>query len=213
MFIIPDEIFSIIKVGEEKGNLLFDTISDGSQPDEPLSVANVFVGQNLIPHIFSFKSAYGKYLTSDSVGQVVCNKEAIGPAAEWTLVIQSEGLAALQNAHQRFLSFDRETGRLRCDSETVGFSESFLVKCQAFRKKERLLKKFFDQDQHRKEASLTELTSLEVNEAKKSQSFILGRHKRINETSTEDLKKAAEEGNIRERLLERRIKSKHDPFC
>lgn len=214
MFIIPGEPVLLLKVNEEGGTLTLEEVE--SNADEPISAANVLVGQNLIPQVFSFKSAFGKYLTCDSVGQVSCNKEAAGPLAEWTLIIKPEGIS-LQNVHQKFLSFDPKIGRLRCDSETIGFNETFIVNCQADRKKKRLIDKFNMERRSNLKigTSQSELESLEATESKKMQSFGWGRRDKSSNSTTKsaDLKRAAEEGNLRETLLERRIKSKHDPFC
>lgn len=218
ILIVPggeEEDSGLLKVDEDTGTLKVEFID--SNEGEPSSGANVLIGQNLIPHIFSFKSAFGKYLTSDSLGQVACNKEAVSPVAEWTLIIKPEGVS-LQNVYDKFLSF--KSGRVRCDSDSIGFNEVFLVKCQAERKKNRLLKKFEAECRanHTSGISSTqELEALEEIESKKMQSFGWGRSKSsaISEAhhQTNDLKRAAESGNLRETLLERRIKSKRDPFC
>lgn len=216
IFIVPDagdedSSCCLLKVDEESGAFTVESVSLGN--DEPSSAANVLVGQNLIPHVFSFKSAFGKYLTSDSLGQVSCNKEAVGPAAEWTLLIKPEGIS-LQNVYDKFLSF--KSGRLRCDSESIGFNEVFTVKCQADRKKGRLMKKFQEESRanFKTAASTQDLAELEETESKKMQSFGWGRRESSKESKDRtDLKRAAESGNLRETLLERRIKSKHDPFC
>jgi len=103
VFIVPgEEGGGLLKVDEDTGTLKVEPIdSTTSIEHEPSSAANVLIGQNLIPHIFSFKSAFGKYLTSDSLGQVACNKEAVGPVAEWTLIIKPEGVS-LHNVYDKF---------------------------------------------------------------------------------------------------------------
>ena len=212
MFIVSGDIFSLLKVNEEGGNLSLEECEGESLPEEPLSTANVLIGQNLIPHVFSFKSPFGKYLTTDSLGQVACNKDAVSPLAEWTLIVKPDGVS-LQSVTQKVLSFDPKSGRLRCDSETIGFNETFIVKCQADRKKTRLLEKFHAERRANLKigTSQQELEILEEIEAKKMQSG--GGGISVIKSSASDLKRAAEEGNLRETLLERRIKSKHDPFC
>ena len=209
MFIVSGDTFSLLKVNEEGGNFSLEGCEGENLPEEPLSTSNVLIGQNLIPHVFSFKSPFGKYLITDSLGQVACNKDAVNPLAEWTLIIKPEGVS-LQSVNQKFLSFDPKTGRLRCDSETIGFNERFIVKCQADRKKKRLLDKFEEERRANLKigTSQKELETLEEIEVKRMQS---GGKLKI--SSSNDLKRAAEEGNLRETLLERRIKSKHDPFC
>lgn len=212
IFIIPSESISLLKISEEGGNLSLE--SSPNEGDGPQTTANVLVGQNLIPQVFSFKSAFGKYLATDSLGQVACNKDAVNPLAEWTLIIKPEGVS-LESVNQKFLSFDPETGRLRCDSETIGFNETFIVKCQADCKKLRLIEKFHSErlSTSKSSSSQQELNILEESESKKMQSFGWGRSKGKLSSESSDLKRAADDGNLREALLERRIKSKHDPFC
>lgn len=214
MLIIQDEHFYLLKIDEDRGLINFEEAVFDDTPEEPFSTANVLVGQNLIPQVFSFKSVFGKYLTTDSLGQVACNKEAVNPLAEWTIVIKPEGVA-LQNVHQKFLSFDLKNSRLRCDSETIGFKETFIVKCRADRKKTRMLNKFRAEQLANLKTGNTqlELATLEEIESKKQQSFGWGRKESKKERPATELKRAAEVGNLRETLLERRIKSKHDPFC
>lgn len=215
IFIIPGDSFSLLKISEEGGNLSLESSpNDDGIPDGPETTANVLVGQNLIPQVFCFKSSFGKYLTTDSLGQVTCNKDAVNPLAEWTLILKPEGVS-LESVNQKFLSFDPETGRLRCDSETIGFNETFIVKCQADRKKLRLIEKYKTERlaTSKSSSSQQELNLLEENESKKMQSFGWGRSKGKSSSESKDLKRAADDGNLRETLLERRIKSKHDPFC
>ena len=214
ILIVPGDNFSLLKISEEGGNLSLETCSNYEGiPDGPQSTANVLVGQNLIPQVFSFKSAFGKYLTTDSLGQVACNKDAVNPLAEWTLIIKPEGVS-FESVNQKFLSFDQKTGGLRCDSAAIGYNETFIVKCQADRKKLRIMEKYQSERRSASKgsASQQELKLLEENESKKMQSFGWGRSKGKTSGSS-DLKRAAEDGNLRETLLERRIKSKHDPFC
>lgn len=210
MIIIPGDEWSLLRVAEESGQLKLEDSKQEGIPEEPASTANVLVGQTLIPGIFSFKSAFGKYLTTDSLGQVLCNKEAVGSLAEWTLIIKPDGVA-LQSFNQKFLSFDPVSGKIRCDSDTIGFNETFMVKCQAARKRARLIEKYKLEKASNSKliTSERELAKLEENEIKKMQSY--GYKNSSNKEF--DLKRAAEEGNLRETLLERRIKSKHDPFC
>ena len=209
MIIAPGDKWSLLRVEEENGQIKIDDFEGEGIPEEPASTANVLVGQSLIPGIISFKSAYGKYLTTDSLGQVFCNKEAVSPLAEWTLILKPDG-TALQSVNQKFLSFDPISGKIRCDSETIGFNETFIVKCQAARRKDRLIQKFKSEKLSNSKfvTSERELAKMEENEAKKMQSY---GYKSVSKGV--DLKRAAEEGSLRETLLERRIKSKHDPFC
>lgn len=214
LFVVPDEPCGVFNVREEQHVLVVDPTGD-AMLEEPAAATNVLVGQTLIPQVFSFKSAFNRYLSADHLGQVSVGKEAVGPTEEWTLVLRPDGVA-LQNVHQKFLSYDRSRGRMRCDSETIGFAETFRARCQAARKRERLVKLHQETKRAQRTGHISgDLKTVEDAEARKHHSFGWGRPKRTNlpGQDTETLQRANEEGNLRETLLERRVKTKHDPFC
>lgn len=134
-----------------------DTFQDIMHKLEPNDVSQVLVGQSLIPGQYTFKTAYGKYLTSDSLGKVLANRDAVGPSEEW-IPIKTEAGFALQNVHGKFLSVDRESGRVRADSESTGFAETFQIRCHASKK--RVSKRVYEE-----QAEDYDLDSIELEQA------------------------------------------------
>jgi protein FRG1 len=196
-----------VMVCEEIGNITARKVSElnlscDTSLVEPNDVSQVFVGQSLIPGQYSLKSAFGRYLTCDTFGKVTATKEAVGPAEEWR-PIKVEGGFAFQNVHDKFLSIDRAVVKVRADMETVGFNETFLVRCQASRKVR--TKKSSEQVQ-------PNFAIVEKDETRKHVSWGGGRLK-MKKLSHSQLTGAEQEGRLHEALLEQRMKSKHDPFC
>ena len=113
---------------------------------EPEDIASVFIGSRIVGSTdrISLKTFDEKYLSSDKFGVITAEREAIGPQEEWTPIIKSEGIA-LQNTYEKFLSVDEIADggyNLRADVETIGFCETWKIKCQArFRKKVKSTKK------------------------------------------------------------------------
>lgn len=180
---------------------------------DSLTSGHVFVCQSLgRPGVVSFKTAHGRYLSSSKLGQLECNKEAVGPAEEWQIVCSSSsGAFMLQNSlFGRLLAYAQ--GRLRVDADqqssgSDGLSAARLrFFCQAARRKERLLAAHQARLSTRSPAE--DLSALAAIETKKYS----GTRTKISANEAE-LKRAAESGHLREALLEKRIKSKHDPYC
>ncbi|KAK4516885.1 Farnesyl pyrophosphate synthetase [Mucor velutinosus] len=102
---------------------------------EPTIMQQVFVGSRITgsTNAFTFKSANGKYLSSDKIGVVACDSEAIGGQEEWKPTVTESGIA-FESVHGKFLMVDEIAGggvRIRADAEDVGFCESFRVYCQS----------------------------------------------------------------------------------
>ncbi|KAF7727528.1 hypothetical protein EC973_007429 [Apophysomyces ossiformis] len=173
---------------------------------EPKIVNQVFVGARLVgqTNSFTFKSCHGKYLSSDKVGVVSCDREAIGGAEEWRPTLTDAGYA-FQNTHNKFLMVDEIAGggfKLRADSDDVGFCETFTVYCQArFKRKQKKEKK-----------EKTNAGQIELDHVKKYQSWGGGRIMMTKE-DTRTLKRAKQEGRFAEAMLDRREKVKSDRYC
>jgi protein FRG1 len=124
----------------EQGRVQLLLVSEGVNVEEaePQDISQVIVGQWLMDQtVFSLKTAYRKYMSSDSFGLVRLDKEAVGPQEEWTPILRSEGVT-FQNSYQKFLKYDSSLKGFRADSEFIGFHEIFTVKCQAkFKVKEK----------------------------------------------------------------------------
>lgn len=96
---------------------------------EPNDVSQVLVGQSLIQGQYCLKSAFGKYLSCDPFGAVSASKEAVGPTEEWTPIKVDDGFA-FKNAFGKFLSVEKDTGKVRADSISIESNETFHIRCQ-----------------------------------------------------------------------------------
>ncbi|CAG8440090.1 4582_t:CDS:2, partial [Cetraspora pellucida] len=158
---------------------------------EPDEVSFVFVGSKIVgsTDCISLKTFDGKYLASDKFGTITAEREAIGPQEEWRPILRNDGIA-LQNYYDKFLSVDEIADggyKLRADAETIGFCETWNVKCQAkLRKKSKSTKK-----------ESKPINEYEIEQIKKYQTWGGGRIKTTKDDISE-LKKAKKEGNFSE---------------
>ncbi|KAI8823737.1 FRG1-like family-domain-containing protein [Fimicolochytrium jonesii] len=171
---------------------------------DPSAVTQVMVAKRLPDSTkVSFRAANDRYLGSDRIGVVGCEREAMGPAEEWELVVREDGVALQSAAFEKFLQCD-EAGKARADSTVVGFRETFRVKCQA-ENKVRAKKKS-------KREGAVDAAALEIEQIKKFHSWGGGRLV-LTQEDTAELRRANKEGTINETLLDRRAKLKSDKFC
>ncbi|KAJ3341942.1 hypothetical protein HDU93_003763 [Gonapodya sp. JEL0774] len=201
---------------------------------EPLSVTQVFVAKRANPTVpvFSFKSAFNKYVSCDKFGIVTCDKEAVGPLEEWDVVFREDGVAIKHHVYDKFLKADAEALKaagprsgnvVRADSESVGFAEVWRLRCQAetraaVRREKKKRRGLLDDGGQGVAEDVGDIDKFEVDQIKKFHTWGLGRL--ITPTNTDDmaipktnLKKASKEGKLHEALLDRRVKLKHDKFC
>lgn len=189
-------------------------VQETQYPVEPLSVSNVFIGQTLIPNVFCFKSAFGKYLSVDGVGRICAGKEAVSASEEWTVIRKDDGWA-LQSSDFKFMSVGADR-RVRGDADSIGFAETFTILCQAAKKKERISRTYEKEMALLRSGSTNDdVAAFAVDEERKYQSFGWGKQRKLPASASlkKDLEDAAQSGNLHEALLQQRIKSKHDPFC
>ncbi|CAG8448464.1 2240_t:CDS:2 [Acaulospora morrowiae] len=207
-FIFNSEPLSCLYCSEKDNTIGVRSLPPNQQliGGEPEEVSSVFVGAKVAgsESRITLKTFSGKYLASDKFGIITADREAIGPQEEWTLVIRNDGVA-LQSYYDKFLSVDEIADggfRLRADAESIGFCETWIVKCQArFRKKAKSDKK-----------EVRKIDELEIEQIKKYQTWGGGRIKTTKEDVTE-LRKAKKEGKMAEALLDRREKVKADRYC
>jgi len=121
------------------------------QEKEPMETEELLLGQWIggvteqdtqNPGIFGMKTPHGKYLSSDSIGKVFLEREAVGASEEWTpVILSSSSLHGVAFAFQskltrKYLSFDADKlNQFRADSESVGDQETFIVKVQTQKRK------------------------------------------------------------------------------
>ncbi|KAJ1918653.1 hypothetical protein H4219_002456 [Mycoemilia scoparia] len=196
-----------------------------------------------LPTTFTFKTSRGQYLSADRLGFVTSDAPAIGPLEVWTPVIRKDeaGVGAVSlmteaSGKERFLSIGiskdqdpEQTGKkdshipvgVRADSDSIGFRETFYVKCQAQNRKARI-KSSKDKSGNEQDVFVYGDGSAisqgpdddELNKIKYFQSYQSGKissHKL--KKDKKDLKRARSEGKYNEALLDRRTKLKSDKFC
>ncbi|CAG8779284.1 9322_t:CDS:2 [Gigaspora margarita] len=206
-FIFNSEPLSCLFCSEKDYSIGVRPLLDKQLPTcEPDEVSFVLVGSRIAgaTDTISLKTFNGKYLASDKFGAITAEREAIGPQEEWRPIIKNDGIA-LQNSYDKFLSVDEIADggyKLRADVETIGFCETWHVKCQArFRKKLKSTKK-----------ESKPISEFEIEQIKKYQTWGGGRIKTTKDDISE-LRKAKKEGNFSEALLDRREKVKADRYC
>jgi len=179
---------------------------EGANDDlEPDQVSEVFIGQLVTPTTLAIKTHKSHCLTCDKFGIVTAETEAVGSQEEWTPIFKEDGVAFQSAMHQGFLKADVDKGGLiRADSESIGFRETFLVKCQVARKKAK---------KRKQEGPVQKsMEELEIENLKKTQTWGMNRLKKPSE-AVDDLKTAAAQGSLYEAMLDRRSKIKSDKFC
>ena len=168
--------------------------------DEPSTVDDVILGQFIQNGIFGLKTAHGKYLGSDKFGALILFREALSPQEEWTPVIRDDGIGFLHSVYNKFLSVKK--GEFRIDSDSMGFAETFIVRCQKNHNKGR-------DGGKRKTEQEVDINKIEEEQIRK----FIGNKVTVKLSSNKELLKAKEEGRLHGELLEKRIKMKSDKFC
>lgn len=208
LFVALDDTPRLVVVNDS-GDVLSKSVYDlGIEKDclEPTDTSQVFVASSFITSKYNFKTCHGRYLTSDSVGRITANKEAVGPAEEWTVLIVDGGYA-LQSYRGKYVSVDRNTGRVRADSENIGFDETF---CIRYQKRDKNIPSKSRNNQ--KDEQTLEIVQSSITNTNKFVSWKGGKQKML-PLDIKELQDAKKGGRLHEALLEQRMKSKHDPFC
>jgi protein FRG1 len=169
---------------------------------EPHDVRQVWVANRVAGTSgHSFKGHHGKYLSCDKFGILNATKEAVGPEEQFTVIGVNDqpGVFAIQNAREKFIELEEgKTGadKIRGDAETIQFMSSLRIKMQAkFKPKLKVAKE---------EKALSKITRKELEK-------MVGRELEDSEVKT--LKRARREGDFGEKLLDVKVKSKHDKFA
>ena len=181
-----------------------ENIVDGNPSTaEPHDVRQVWVANKVAgTENFSFKGHQGRYLSCDKFGILFANKEAISPEESFICipVADTPGTFAVQTQREKFLTVDEEASatdkKIRGDGEDINFNSTFKIRMQArFKPKLKVAK----EEKARERISRKELEEM------------VGR--RLEEEDVKMLKKARREGNFHEKLLDVKVKGKHDKFA
>jgi protein FRG1 len=182
--------------------LALENIVDGDpNTAEPHDVRQVWIANQVAgTGKYSFKGHHGRYLTCDRAGELSATKEAVGPEEGFTCVAiaDSFGSFAIQTERETFLGVDPAASGdrvVRGDKDGIEFTTSLRIRMQArFKPKLRVAK----EERAREKISRKELEEM------------VGR--RLDEDDVKMLKRARREGDFHEKLLDVKVKGKHDKF-
>lgn len=206
VFILPTETPSALScdaIGKVFPITLENLVDGDASTAEPHDVRQVWIANRVAgSEKFSFKSHHGKYLGCDKFGVLSAQRDAISPEESFLCipVADSAGCFAVQTEREKFVSIDEGTGaadkKIRADSEVIDFRSSVRVRMQArFKPKLKVAKT---------EQALSKISRKELED-------MVGR--RLEEEDVKMLKRARKEGNFHEKLLDVKVKGKHDKFA
>ncbi|CAM1504661.1 Fc.00g022520.m01.CDS01 [Cosmosporella sp. VM-42] len=172
---------------------------------EPHDVRQVWVANRVAgTESFRFKGHHGKYLSCDKIGMLSAASEAVSPLESFNVIptANTPGTFQLQTLRDNFLTIKTTTSakessptEIRGDADSTTFDTTFRIRMQArFKPKLKASKE---------EKALAKISRRELEEA-------VGR--RLEEDEVRILKRARREGDYHERLLELKVKGKHDKY-
>ncbi|KAF2435922.1 FRG1-like family protein [Tothia fuscella] len=170
---------------------------------EPHDVRQVWIANKIVgTELFSFKGHHGKYLGVDKFGVLSASREAISPEEQFTCIPMSNnpGTFGIQTQRDKFIVIDPEATAtdktVRGDSEDLNYNSTLRIRMQArFKPKLKVAK----ETAAREKISRKELEAL------------VGR--RLDDDDVKILKRARRDGNFHEKLLDVKVKGKHDKFA
>jgi protein FRG1 len=167
---------------------------------EPHDVRQVWVANRVSgTESFRLKGHHGRYLSCDRIGALSATTEAVSPLESFNIIPTADTLGTFQIQTQRetFLSASEKTKgvEIRGDADTISFGTTLRIRMQA-RFKPRL-------KASKEEKALAKISRKELEAA-------AGR--RLDEEEVRVLKRARREGNYHERLLDIKVKNKHDKW-
>uniref|UniRef100_A0A915PMK3 Uncharacterized protein n=1 Tax=Setaria digitata TaxID=48799 RepID=A0A915PMK3_9BILA len=158
--------------------------------------------------LISMKTGFGKYVGVDSEGNLIATADAVG-TRERMIVVFQDGKTAIQSASSNmFLSMETDAeGYIRVTSRKAEAGEMIKIRTDA--KKEGPIDWRSEED--RKSAAECETSYVKMYQHSKV--ALKGKYININLDDKESVRRAQEEGNLHELLLERRVKTKSDKYC
>lgn len=168
---------------------------------EPHDVRQVWVANRIAgTDHFRFRGHHGRYLACDKVGLLSATSEAISPLETFDVVATADTPGTFQIMTQRetFLSVKAAAStkpEIRGDTDEITFNSTLRIRMQArFKPRSKTSKE---------EKALAKISRRELEEA-------VGR--RLEEDEVRILKRARREGDYHEKLLDMKVKGKHDKF-
>jgi protein FRG1 len=208
MFVLPSEPPSALAC-DANGKVFalpIENIVDGNPSTaEPHDVRQVWVANRIVgTEHFRFKGHHGKYLSCDKIGVLTATSDAISPLETWNLIATADtpGTFQVQTLRDTFVTIRASRSskasalpEVRGDETEITFNTTLRVRMQA-RFKPRI-------KASKEEKAKEKISRRELEEA-------AGR--RLTEEEVKILKKARREGDYHEKLLDLKVKSKHDKF-
>ncbi|KAI9163144.1 FRG1-like family protein [Paramyrothecium foliicola] len=185
-----------------------ENIVDGNPTSaEPHDVRQVWVANRVAgTDNFRFKGHHGKYLSCDKIGQLSATSEAVSPLESFNIIATADtpGTFQLQTLRDTFITIKTPSKagsstaaavELRGDADLITFNTTLRIRMQArFKPRLKAVKE---------ERALAKISRKELEEA-------AGR--RLTEDEVRVLKRARREGDYHERMLDIKVKYKHDKF-
>lgn len=173
---------------------------------EPHDVRQVWVANRVAgTENFRFKGHHGRYLACDKIGLLSATSEAVSPLESFNIIATADtpGTFQLQTLRDTLLTIKPSTwskpnappAEVRGDADAITFNTTLRIRMQA-RFKPRLRTS-------KEEREKSRISRRELEDA-------AGR--RLDEDEVRMLKRAKREGDYHERLLEIKVKNKHDKF-
>ncbi|KAL4001730.1 hypothetical protein ACH3XW_0485 [Acanthocheilonema viteae] len=158
--------------------------------------------------LVSMKTGFGKYIGVDSEGNLIATADAVG-TRERMIVVFQEGKTAIQSASNNlFLSTKSDTeGYVRVTSRKAEANE--MIKLRTDARKEGPVDWRTEEDKK----SAAECETSYVKMYQHSKVAVKGKYINVNLDDKESVRRAQQEGNLHELLLERRVKTKSDKYC
>ncbi|RDA82806.1 hypothetical protein CP532_1365 [Ophiocordyceps camponoti-leonardi (nom. inval.)] len=183
---------------------LENVVDDNPATAEPHDVRQVWVVNRVAgTESFRFKSHHGRYLSCDADGKLSATSEAVSPLESFNAIATADtpGTFQLQTLRDTLLTIKASSrasagAEVRGDAEVIAFDTTFRIRMQArFKPKIRVSKE---------ERALAKISRSELEEA-------AGR--KLSEDEIKLLKRARREGDYHEKLLDIKVKGKHDKFA
>ncbi|KAL8926942.1 MAG: hypothetical protein Q9172_001603 [Xanthocarpia lactea] len=165
---------------------------------EPHDIRQVWIASRIAgTDYFCFKGHNQRYLTSDNLGSFSARNETISPEEMFVCIASTDtpGTFNIQTQRETFISVTDDGKEIRGDVDTISFNTTVRIRMQA-RFKPRL--------KANKELKAKEKIS------KKELESAVGR--KLDDDEVRKLKKARVEGDYHEKLLDVRVKGKHDKY-
>lgn len=206
IFVLPSEPPTCIACdtnGQIFASLLENIIDGDPRTAEPHDVRQVWVVSRVAgTENFSFKGHHGKYLTCDKMGILSANTEAVSPLESFLAFPTSDtpGTFQVQTLRETYLTIAPPTKNsnvpeLRGDAADVSYNTTLRIRMQA-RFKPKLKK-------GKEEKAKEKISRKELEDA-------AGR--RLEDDEVRALKRARREGDYHEKLLDIKVKNRHDKY-